>query len=175
MERVLNEGLMAIVPEYMDHRGNCTILYSKYHEPLIVEKNIQTVIKLIAKYFMIDLKEMKKRYGKVVSSPNLVPIPLSKKDIFIPIKTRIPMLKNDGAFSYVNMKYIEKVSKDKKNTMIHLEKDLKIQGLCGKATVDKHMKNGYVVSTCYEERNMKVAEEEVIYNGEKMVIKIFRE
>lgn len=174
MKRVLNEGLMAIVPEYMDHRGNCTILYSKYHEPLIVERNIQTTLKLIAKYYMIDLKEMKKRYGKVVSSPNLVPIPLSKKDIFIPVKTRIPMLKNDGAFSYINTKYIEKVSKDKENTIIHLEKNTKIRALCGMATVDKHLKNGYVVSTCYEERNMKVAEEEVVYDGEKVVIKILR-
>src|SRR5690554_4644720 len=103
MENILKEGVVAFVPEYIDQKGNCTIIYGKESKKIILEKSIKTVIRLIAKYYMLDLNEAKKRYRPLVSSSNLVPIPLSKSDIFVPIKTRRPMYKNDGAFGYVNI------------------------------------------------------------------------
>lgn len=169
MERVLNEEIMAILPEYVDNRGNCTKIYTMGIDPIIFDKSIKTILRLIGKHYMIDLRELKKRYGALVSSPNLVPIPLSKRDVFIPLKTRVPMYKNDGAFGYINMKYIEKIKEEKESTVIYLSNGVYIPCLCSLPTIDKHMRNGNIVSRCYEDRSMKVMEDEVIYNA-KLII-----
>lgn len=165
VERVLKEGLMAFVPEYVEHRGNCTMMYGKDLEPLVMEKSIKTIIRLIAKYYFIDLNEIKKRYKPLVSSPNLVPIPFSKKDIFVPIKTRKPMIKNDGAFGYINMRYIKDIKKRDGSPIIHLMNGVDIQCLCSMETVDKHIRDGHIINRCYEDRYMTgVAEAEAMYN-----------
>ena len=173
METVLNGELMAIVPKYIDYRGNCTILYSNSREPLILDKSIKTTLRLIEKHYMIDIRELKNRYASLVSSPNLVPIPLSKKDIFIPLKTRIPMYKNDGAFGYINMKYIEKIFPKKNITIVQLSNGINFKCLCSLSTTSKHIKNGNIISKCYEERAMKVAEEEIIYEGENSILVLY--
>jgi len=169
VENILNKDIMAIVPEYVEDRGNCTKIYAMDIEPMILDKSIKTIIRLIGKHYMIDLGELKKRYRDLISSPNLVPIPLSKKDIFIPFKTRVPMYKNDGAFGYINMKHIEKIKEEKGSTIVYLSNGVKILCLCSLATVDKHMKNGNIVSRCYEDRSIRVKEEEAIYTAKVII------
>jgi hypothetical protein len=110
MENILNKKIMAFVPEYVENRGNCTTIYTKENEPIILDRHIKTFIKNICKYYMIDLTATRKRYSKLVISPNMMPIPLSKHDIFIPFKTRVPLAKNDGSLGYVNMRYIKNLS-----------------------------------------------------------------
>lgn len=171
MERVFNEELMCILPRYVDCKGNCTILYSLKREPLIVEKSLRTVLRLIGKHYMLDLREIKKRYGPLVTAPNLVPIPFSKEDVFVPFKVRVPMYRNDGAFGYINMKYIERISKDKNSSLIYLSNGMRIKCLSSLQTVKKHMRNGKIVSRCYEGRSMKVKEEGLIYNAKLIVTK----
>lgn len=171
METVLNKDIMAIVPKYVDNRGNCTKIYIMGSEPIVLEKSVKTILRLISKHYMIDLKELKKRYGALVSSPNLVPIPFSKKDVFVPFKTRVPMYKNDGAFSYINMRYIDKIKNEKDSAVVYLSNGIYIPCLCSLATIDKHMKNGYIVSRCYEDRAIKVAEDEVVYDAKLIIIK----
>ena len=161
MENILNKDIMAIVPEYVEDRGNCTKIYAMDIEPVILDKSIKTIIRLIGKHYMIDLGELKKRYRDLISSPNLVPIPLSKKDIFIPFKTRVPM--------YKNMKHIEKIKEEKGSNIVYLSNGVKILCLCSLATVDKHMKNGNIVSRCYEERSIRVKEEEPIYTAKVII------
>ncbi|WP_313755600.1 competence protein ComK [Tissierella sp.] len=169
MENILNKDIMAIVPEYVEGRGNCTKIYAMDMEPVILDKSIKTIIRLIGKHYMIDLGELKKRYRNLISSPNLVPIPLSKRDIFIPFKTRVPMYKNDGAFGYINMKYIEKIKEEKGSTVVYLSNGTKIPCLCSLSTIDKHMKNGNIVSRCYEDRAKRLNEEETVYTAKVII------
>lgn len=164
MESILKDGLVAFVPKYIDLKGNCTIIYGRDARKLVVEKSIKTVIRLIAKYYLLDLNEAKKRYKPLVASSNLIPIPLSKSDVFIPIKTRKPMYKNDGAFGYINIKYIEEVKDRKDSTYIYLTNGLTIKALSSLSTVEKHLRNGHIISRCYEERTI-VAEDEERYRA----------
>lgn len=160
MRNIFNEELMAIVPQYIEQRGNCTVLYAKGLQPVVMDKSIKTVIRLIGKHYMIDLDEARKRYSTLMSSSILVPIALSKKDVFVPFKTRVPMYKNDGAFSYINMNYIKKIKKSKESsTIVHLINGTTIECISCSSTVDNHMRNGHIVSRCYEERTMKVSED----------------
>ncbi|MDR7857511.1 competence protein ComK [Tissierella sp.] len=165
MEKIFNGELMAFIPQYVEDRGNCTIVYRKNMEPNIIEKTLKTVIRSIGKYYMIDLNEAKKRYRLLVSSPNLVPIPLSKQDVFVPIKVRVPICKGDGAFGYINLRYIDKIKKEKKNTIVLLSDGTNLKCLSSLATVKNHIRNGNIVSKCYENRSMRVCENEEIYNA----------
>lgn len=174
MQKVLKNELMAILPQYVDNRGNCTILYTKKEQPLILEKNIKSVLRKICKYYMLDLQETKKRYAPLISSPGLVPIPFSRKDIFIPLKTRLPLCKNDGAMGYVNMKHIKNITKSGNTTNIHLVDGTIINCLYSIITVNNHIRDGNIVSRCYLDRAMKVAEEEeLVYDGKKPIIIIY--
>ena len=75
MESIIRNGIVALLPKYIDLKGNCTIIYGKDTKKLIVEKSIKAVIRSIAKYYMLDLNEAKKRYKPLVFSSNLIPIP----------------------------------------------------------------------------------------------------
>ena len=174
MEDIIKSGLVAFIPQYVDNKGNCTLMFSKEDRPFVLEKNIRTVIRLLCKHYMIDLKESKKRYSHLVSSPNMVPIPLGKKDIFIPLKTRKPMYKNDGAMGYINIRYIEKIKEGKDSTTIQLINGTNIECLCNKTTVHNHLRNGEIVSRLFEDRTMKVAENEIIYDGKNPIVIIYQ-
>jgi len=160
MESIIRNGIVALLPKYIDLKGNCTIIYGKDTKKLIVEKSIKAVIRSIAKYYMLDLNEAKKRYKPLVFSSNLIPIPFTKSDVFIPIKTRKPMYKNDGAFGYVNIKYIREVKNIKGTTYVYLNNGIIIEALCSQATVEKHLRNGHIISRCYEDRAIVADAEE---------------
>lgn len=171
MIKYIEQGIMAIVPEYVENKGNCSKLYVSGMESVVLEKNIKSVIKQISKYYMLDLNQFKIKYSTLVSSPNLVPIAFSRLDVFVPIKTRIPMYKNDGAFAYVNIRYIENIKKCKENVKIYLSNGISINCLCTMETVNKHMRNGKIVQLCYHPRESMIAESEVIYNAKILINK----
>lgn len=163
MKNIFKGEVMALMPTYVKDQGNSTILFKKGKKHLIINKTIKTCLHLLCKYYMVDLDEVRKRYRPIILSTNLVPITLSKRDIFIPFKTRIPICKNDGAFSYINLRYIEKL-KDKENgPLVYLEDKTKIQCLSKITTVENHIKNARIISRCYENIGMGVAENDEIY------------
>lgn len=164
MERLFNGEIMALSPKYVNERGNCTLVYLKNKEPFIIERTIKSVIRIIAKHYMIDLNEVKKRYRPLVSSPNLVPIPFSKNDIFIPFKTRVPICKNDGALSYINMRYIKNIRDNGEFRIINLNNEQYIECLSSLSTIDNHIRNGNIVKKCYDDSFMKVSEDEEYYS-----------
>lgn len=47
MEKIFQEEIMAIVPKYVDSKGNCTILHRKDLDYLVLDKTIKTVIRLV--------------------------------------------------------------------------------------------------------------------------------
>lgn len=173
MENILKDELLAFVPQYIENLGNCTVIYTKNNKPITLEKNIRTVIRLICKHYMIDFRETKRRYTNLMSSPNMIPLPLSKSDIFIPLKTRKPLCKNDGAMGYINMKHINKLTEIDGSTIIKLTTGIEIKCLYNKTTVNNHLRDGSIVSNCYKERHMMVAENEAIYDGKKPIIIIY--
>ncbi len=82
----------------------------------------------------------------------MVPIPFNKNSVFVPIKVRKPLFKNDGSLGYVNIKYIEKVDRLKDNTLVYLMNDEIIECLNSIETVNKHIKDGHIVEKLWEER-----------------------
>lgn len=173
MERLFNGNIVALAPEYVEGKGDCTRVYLENKDPYIVEKKTKSLINTISRRYMIDLKEVKKRYRPLVSSPNTVPIPFSKDDIFIPFKTRVPICKSDGATSYINLRYIKGVKDGPNVRTINLNNEFSIECLWKISTINNHIRNGNIVKKFYEECKMKVREEEEEYFNIMVPVKVF--
>ena len=153
LEKILLQKLMAFLPVYLDMKGNCTLLYTYCGGIYEIEKTIRTVLNQLGNYYLVDLKATKKYYGDLLAIKNLVPIPFDKDNIFVPIKVRKPLFKNDGSLGYVNIKYIKKVRKLKNNTIIYLVNNHTIECLNSIETVNRHIKNGNIVERLWKERH----------------------
>ncbi len=68
----------------------------------------------------MDLQAARKYYGDLLSMKNLIPIPFTEEDVFIPTKVRKPLYRNDGATGFINIRYIEKVVEYNEQVIIKL-------------------------------------------------------
>ena len=151
LEDIILEELMAFLPVYLSMKGNCTLLYTNRGGQYELESTIRTILNQLSQYYLIDLRAIRKHYSNILNIKNLVPIPFNEENIFVPIKVRKPLCKNDGSFGYVNIKYIKKVSIKKGKALIYLKNDDIIECLSSVETVNKHIKNGKIVKKLYQQ------------------------
>ncbi len=164
MEKYIEKGLMAFVPVYLDMKGNSTILYTFSSGKIEVYKSIRTFLNGLGKYFLLDLKQSNKYYGELLGSNNGVPIPFNKDNIFIPVKVRRPISKNDGSLGYINIKYIEKVVEEDGQGIVYLKFNIKIKSLNTTKTIEKHIREGHIVGKFYEEKHGTIYEIDDFYS-----------
>lgn len=165
MERLFENELMALLPEYVKAKGNCTIVYIENMEPFVIERSIKTVTKSLEKHYKISPTEVKRKYKNLISSTNLIPMPFNKDNIFVPIKTRTTICKNDGAFSYVNIKHIYIVRDEKSHREVCLSDGKIIKSISSLSTVQNHIRNGYIIKNFHKDYSINVAEHEEDYVG----------
>lgn len=152
LEKILRGNLIAIIPVYMENEGNCTKIVFEKFQDMYIHNRTSTVLKLIADYYTVDLRSIRREYGKGIESKNMVPIPLNKKDILIQIKTRIPISKNDGSIGYFNLRYIDKIIENDEKIYIQTTNNRNIEVLNKKRTIIKHINQGKLVMQIYNER-----------------------
>lgn len=164
MEKIVDQGLMAFLPVYVHLKGNCTSVYTSQGENFYLEKSLRTFLNQLAQHYFLDLRAVRKYYGQLLAIRNLVPLPLNAEDIFIPLKIRKPICKNDGSIGYINIKHIEKTRESKGRVLIQLNNQISIESLNSLATVKKHIANGHLVKELYREKNTsQEAKEETFY------------
>ena len=78
--------IIGFFPIYIKDIGNCTMVLMS-EEDVILEIPVLSFLKKMARYYFLDLDQIRKQYGNILGIKNLVPIPLGKS-IFIPIKSR---------------------------------------------------------------------------------------
>ncbi|NLW39975.1 MAG: hypothetical protein GXY96_03490 [Tissierellia bacterium] len=156
MERIISEEIMAILPIYLKLKGNCSLLITKAGNRYEMERTVKSLLNLMGKFFFIDLKASRKYYGNLLNVKNLTPIPFNRENVFIPVKVRKPLCKNDGSFGYVNLNHIERTFKKEERTIIELMDGTAIESLSSLETVNKHIKNGHIVKKLAENRDNKM-------------------
>lgn len=151
MEILIENNIMAIIPIYEKDLGNVTRVYFENHQPVTIEKSMKTVFSYLLRYYMINIDELRSRYKGLLGGKNLMPIPFSKDDILIPVKIRTPLTKNDGAFGYINLRYLEKIRP--KDGYIEVSLSNEIINICSSMeTLEKHIQRGNIIKNCYVER-----------------------
>lgn len=158
MEDLVSKHIMAILPIYIEGKGNCTYIYTK--EGIVeVGLTIKTFIKNLCEYYCLDLKSCNKTYGSLLSSKYRPPIPLNSEDIFIQFKTRTPIGKHDGAYGYFNINSIKRIKFKGKGTIIYLLDDEEIEVLLSIHTVKKYINNGEIVKQLIKDNRTKGSKE----------------
>lgn len=165
MEKLYTSILIGILPVYEENIGDCTRILVKDGENFILTYKITTVIKRLANYYMINLKESKKIYSKFIASKNLVPLAFDQNNIFIPIKTRIPRFKNDRAFGYINLQSIQQLIDRGDYTELKLKNGESINCMAKKNTIKKHISHGNIIKNCFIKRTMRLYDDSPKYNS----------
>lgn len=154
MDRVYCQRILGFFPIYVDNIGDCTQVLIEGEDYLVIEKTIATFLKLILRYYMIDLGEIRDIYSKYTNSRNLVPIPFDSYNIFIPFKARRPIYENDRAFGYFNLNYVEDFLYGPSGVLVVFRDGQSLKCISREKTFRKHLKNGKIVKLCYEKREM---------------------
>ena len=157
MEEIITKEIMAIIPIYIEDKGNCTIIYTKKGN-VQVYTTIRTVIKKLCAHYRLDVKASNRHFGGLISIKNAIPLPLTRDNIFIQVKVRKPIGKDDGSMGYFNMDAIKKIKGLKGDASILLKNGYEIQCLCSHGTIKKHIKHGELIKSLYGEGLPKVNE-----------------
>lgn len=160
LERIIPEGIMAILPVYIPMKGNCSRILTFKGETYEIDKTVRTMLIRLSKLYFIDLKAIKEYYGSILNIKNLIPIPLDKENIFIPLKVRKPICKNDGSLGYVNIKYIKGMAEKEEKTIIHLSNESTIKCLNTMETVNKHIKNGNIIKRLFNDAPITITKDD---------------
>lgn len=158
IKKVIDGEIIALLPVYIKGKGNSTKVILNKSDDLIINSKLRRVLKNVSGYFALDLRALKREYGDVINSKNLIPIPLNCKDVLIPVKSRIPIAKNDGSIGYFNIRYIDDVIK-KEDIYIKLKNERLIKVINNESTIKKHINEGKIVRQVYNERMNNIKED----------------
>jgi len=152
LEKIISERIIAILPVYLSMKGNCSVIITLKGGTYQVHKTVRTILKQMTRYFLMDLNHIRRYYGNLLNVKNLTPIPFNRDNIFIPVKVRRPLARNDGSIGYINIDSIKKVSEANGKTKILLINNNTIDCLNSMETVNKHIKNGNIVKNLIKEK-----------------------
>lgn len=130
LERMLHEGIMAIVPTYKLYLGDITAIYTSKQ---VYEQKVKprTFLNKMAKHYRIDMKEQQAYYSRMLGIKKNIPYVFDEKNIYIALKTRKPIAHNDGANSFVNVHFVLGAVKG----TLHFKNEETLETLTRQATV----------------------------------------
>lgn len=162
MKEIVEKGIHAILPVYIEDKGNCTAIYTK-EDTITQEKAIRSVMINLCKHYHLDLAASNKTYGELLSIKKQPPIPLSHNQVFIPVKVRQPVIKHDGAYGYINIDSIEKIvqsNSSPRKATIYLENTSPIQAMTKASTIQKNLNNGKLAKKLFNRYDTTAIREE---------------
>jgi len=154
------EGIIGLIPLYIDMKGNSTRVITKENSEVYIYKSIRTVLNIIARYFTLDLNASRKYYGGLIGYSNIVPIPFNRENIFVPIKVRSPISKNDGSFGYFNIANIKGVREKSEGIEIILDGDISVKSIQSMKSIERHIRDGEIVKKIYQDRGKLIVMED---------------
>jgi hypothetical protein len=138
--------IAALVPCYHSVYGNATELIYLEQDSVFVPRTVKTVLRNIAKEYAIDLKALRQKYGTLLGCGRASPIPLDRDTIFIPLKMRRIVSKNDSARGYINYLAIMDVKEENPGTcLVVLSSGRKVKCFHSAKNIKQHMLNCHVV------------------------------
>ncbi|HZK25152.1 MAG TPA: hypothetical protein VFC74_07165 [Oscillospiraceae bacterium] len=113
------QRMVAFLPIDKTGIGQCVQLYFRDGETSVAAVGLRSFLQQLAKLYLLNLSEMRKRLGPIIGCKNLVPLALSPIIIFVPLKTRVPSVKGDCAYGYFKLRsLLEVLAKPAPSTLI---------------------------------------------------------
>ncbi|MBZ4653347.1 MAG: hypothetical protein JG781_686 [Peptococcaceae bacterium] len=103
--------ILCLIPFYDTNGGNSTQMLLEEGKELVIQRRTKTVVKDLARIFAVDVAAMKERCGPYLGRKSSTPLPLRPDFILLPVKMRVPLAKDEGAWGYVVLQKIEACGK----------------------------------------------------------------
>lgn len=148
---LIERKIVAIIPKYSEV-GDITVVYTKDGRRTEVKASLRTFLKRLFYFYTVDYLALKNKFRKVGICQN-APLIL-KGEVFMKVKVRKPIAKSDGAFGYVNVRYVERVLRREGRASIEMLNGLILDSLSSYSTLSmnfviaksinvKEMENSY--------------------------------
>ncbi len=144
MEERNQEDIIAIIPTYDKEYGNCTSLIYKDGKETI-KKTARTFIKNLCKHYHFDQKASNNYFSDLLSVRSNLPLVFSKDLIYIQLKVREPIGKDDGAMGHFKLEDIKKIIQVEGQSLIRMKNKEEISLLCSKQTAEKQIKQARLI------------------------------
>lgn len=163
MKDLIQKKIIAMLPCYTSEGANFTIIKLLNDKEIILKKSISSTIKSLCQFYHYDLQSSKKTCNQMLGVKKTPPIAINKDMVFIAVKTRIPIGKNDGAYSYINIDMIKGIKDEeidlKNGDILKVKSKLK--------TIEKNIKDARLLENIMANRQILIKEEQDIYMYEE--------
>jgi len=158
MKELIMKNILAMIPAYVNGEGNCTLIYIEDGNSEIVKYSIRTVIRKFCAHYRLDLKASNRQFKEKFNINCGIPIPISKDKIYIQVKVRAPIGKDDGAMGFIRLDAIKGICGTKGEATILLKNGVEIKSLCSQKTIKKNINIGELAMKLYEDEIMRAME-----------------
>ena len=162
MKDLIKREIMVMTPSYQEGSGNCTKLYFMEGEK-VLGVTIRTFLRKFCSYHHLDLRASNNHYGKLLSVRSNLPVPVLPDEIYIQMKVREPVGKDDGAMGYFRLSGIKKIYSREGETFVRMKNHVEHRCLCTVETANKQMRQGNLVRELMENRGQNVVKEAMEY------------
>lgn len=162
MRDLVQKRIIAMIPHYTGEGANFTQVLLMDGEEVLLRKTVNSTLKCLCKFYHYDLTASNKTCGEMLGVKKTPPIPINSDMVFIAIKTRTPVGKDDGAYSYINIEMIKEL---RENT-IHFKNGDHLKVSCTKKIIEKNIKQAKLLKEMMQTRNTVIKERESVYMKE---------
>lgn len=112
--------IVAFVPVYHTGVGQGLEIYYQDGTVHFLARSMKSFVQQLARFFSINLEEMRRKYGKLLGQVNLVPLALAPFLMFVPLKVRKPRLAGDPAYGYFKLRSLTEVRSEPTPSTVEL-------------------------------------------------------
>lgn len=162
----IEQDILAILPTYRGDKGNCTLLLREDGQQ-IIGRTVKTVIKRICKHHHIDLRAANETYGGLLNLKTSIPLVISPDRIYIQLKVREPIGKDDGAMGYFKVGEIDMVKDKEGVAVVRLKNQVEIDCICSAENVRNQISKGKLARELYGSLRTQTVQESLEYYHSK--------
>ncbi len=107
IQRYLEEGLVALLPEYREKEGGTQIftLQGAYQD----SRSLPWLAEVLSRFYWLDLAAVRRHTGRMLELRHHIPLPLAEGLVLLPIKVRQAAVLGEHTAGYVNLLHVERV------------------------------------------------------------------
>ncbi|MDD4802806.1 MAG: hypothetical protein PHF24_07690 [Syntrophomonas sp.] len=105
--QTIREEIIGLKPLYSD-TGNATVIYLRQGE-VMDTRGCRSVLKALASCYASDLTAQRRKMEGCLGSKGILPFYLGMERVFIPLKMRKVVSKNDAVYGFLDAQYIGSV------------------------------------------------------------------
>ena len=154
--------IAAFIPQYQEGTGQGVNVFFRDGSAVWHQLGLRSFINKLAKVFTLNLQESRRRFGPIIGRQNLIPLVLSPFLLYVPLKTRKPMIAGDPTYGYFRLRSLLEVAADPKPCTLLLEGGSKLTITQSYRAVCSHLRAARKLETYLIEHLIQLMDEGIM-------------